>query len=63
MTRSAGTAGPAVRQGRKAASHGRPPEDVKFFQSLHVVTGGTVHSIKDFDIERTRGSAFSEKPP
>jgi alkanesulfonate monooxygenase SsuD/methylene tetrahydromethanopterin reductase-like flavin-dependent oxidoreductase (luciferase family) len=25
----------------RAASHGRPPEDIKFFQSLHVVTGGT----------------------
>jgi long-chain alkane monooxygenase len=25
----------------RAASHGRLPEDIKFFQSLHVVTGGT----------------------
>jgi long-chain alkane monooxygenase len=25
----------------RAASHGRRPEDIKFFQSLHIVTGGT----------------------
>jgi alkanesulfonate monooxygenase SsuD/methylene tetrahydromethanopterin reductase-like flavin-dependent oxidoreductase (luciferase family) len=25
----------------RAASHGRLPEDIKFFQSLHVITGGT----------------------
>jgi len=44
----------------RAASHGRPPEDIKFFQSLHVVTGGTEAEARrkaaEFD-ERTADAA------
>ena len=44
----------------RAASHGRLPRDIKFFQSLHVVTGGTEAEARrkaaEFD-ERTADTA------
>lgn len=50
----------------RAASHGRPPLDIKFFQGLQVITGGTEAEARrkaaDLD-EQADGARVSAAPP
>jgi alkanesulfonate monooxygenase SsuD/methylene tetrahydromethanopterin reductase-like flavin-dependent oxidoreductase (luciferase family) len=48
----------------RAASHGRPPGDMKFFQGLHVVTGGTEAEArrKAAELDERTGDAATLSP-
>jgi long-chain alkane monooxygenase len=48
----------------RAASHGRLPEDIKFFQSLHVITGGTETEArrKAAEFDKRAGDAVQLSP-